>query len=493
MPQSHPSPATFNLKLDGLYLELGRNYWDKAIRQQVFQSLEQQGLKQAIQKLFHDNKINAAENRAVSHVAWRNLDGAFDFSLNDEIKKHSQRNNVFAQQVISGEHRGFYGDRITDIVSIGIGGSYLGNALVCSALKDFHHGQLQAHFLTAPDPASLHELLQKINFKTTLWLFNSKSFTTFETLTLLSKIKTLFLTEHPEEALEKHFFAITSQVAHASEQGFKPQQIFYFDEGIGGRFSLWTSSGLIILLTLGLEHYQQLLMGAHLMDQHFHSAPLSENIPVCLAWLDYYYSTFLKVKSRAVVPYSSRLHLLPNYLQQLEMESLGKSVLRDGTFSKNELGLVVWGGIGPDAQHAFHQFLYQSDQVIPVDFVLMKKTKDFQELQNIQLAQCLAQSKALWEGNDNLKNNYEIVKGQKPSNLIIIDQLDPFSLGALLAMYEHKVFVLGELYCINAFDQFGVELGKKLSQPMLQAFSDPISAKTLDQISHNTINLLKTS
>lgn len=488
------TPTSFNLKLHGLYLELGRNYFDAVIKNEVFSELKQMELVKGIQNLFSDNLINFVEKHQVSHVAWRDRQQNFSFSLQQKIEQEWQRAEQFAQAVIAGEYRSYSDELITDIVSVGIGGSFLGNALVCNALQDFSHGKFKGHFLTAPDPALVNDLLQQLNPKTTLWLFNSKSFTTFETLSLYQVIKKWFLTSSPEEALAKHFFAITSQVDRAQQQGFQPEQIFWFDEGVGGRFSLWSTCGLMILLMLGLENHKTLLAGAHAMDQHFKAAPLEKNIPVCLAWLDYYYNIFLKAKSRVVVPYSGRLELLPSYLQQTEMESLGKSVHRNGDFSTDEMGLAVWGGIGPNGQHAFHQFLYQSEQLIPVEFIAVKKSSVFPDLQKMQLAQCLAQAKALWQGDMEKENTFEKIKGGKPSTLIILDELNPFNLGALLAMYEHKVFILGELYDINAFDQFGVELGKKLARPMLASFLNGNSnEQALDEITEALITLLKQS
>lgn len=482
---------SIHLSSGGLYLELGRNYWPEETNLQLFDALTQRGLPQTIQTLFQDNQLNCFENKPVTHVAWRNQNDFFHFNCNAEIKAQKQRNALFATEVISGTYRGFYGERITDIVSVGIGGSYLGNALLCDALKDFHHTQLTPHFLTAPDPFSLNEVLSKIDPRKTLWLFNSKSFTTYETITLLATIKKWFLQTHSIQAMEKHFFAVTCQVERAYAQGFKPEQVFYFDSGVGGRFSLWSSAGLIALLILGPTHYEQVLCGAHDMDQHFLSSPIEKNMPVALAWLDYYYAHFLNAKVRAVIPYSERLALLPQYLQQVEMESLGKSFLRNETFAEQEEGLVVFGGVGPGTQHSFHQFLYQNDQLIPVDFIVMKKTSVFQELQDTQLAQCLAQAKALWEGNEQAQHGYERITGQKPSNLIILDELTPFTLGALLALYEHKVFVLGELYQINPFDQFGVEFGKKLVGPILDAFANFTLVEQLDLISKKTIRMIK--
>jgi glucose-6-phosphate isomerase len=496
--QSHRHEGTgqiltksFSLSSGPLTVELGRNYWSEEIRLDVFEQLKHRPLQQVIHKIFQDNRLNIFEDRPVTHVAWRDQNNFFQFRCQAKIQAEKQRNITFATQVISGDYRGFYHERITDVVNIGIGGSHLGNALVCNALKDFHHGALTPHFLIAPDPYALQALLADVDPRKTLWLFNSKSFTTFEMLTLLDTIKAWFLQAHPVAAMEKHFFAITSKVDNACQQGFKPSQIFCFDEGVGGRFSLWSSSGLISLLVLGPKNYEALLGGAHEMDKHVHSNPVDTNISVCLAWLDYYYAHFLGAKARAVVPYTERLSLLPQYLQQLEMESLGKSFLCNETFSDTPIGLIVFGGVGPGSQHAFHQYLYQSEQLIPIDFIAMKKTAVFQNLQDTQLAQCLAQSKALWDGNEQANNRYEKINGRKPSNLIVLDELTPEALGALLALYEHKVYVLGELFQINVFDQFGVEFAKKLAQPLLDALNNLNSTIELDPISKATIQKIK--
>jgi glucose-6-phosphate isomerase len=448
--ETRKNPAPFRLQTQQLSVVLGRHFWGAKARTNIFELLKSFELIEKINSLFKPNTLNFTEGRPVTHTVWRDPASAY-YAQN--LKYQHFLHDIIHQQ------------RITDIVNVGIGGSYLGNALACEALKTFQAGKIKVHFLSAPDPTSLEDLFPKIDPHKTLWLFVSKSFSTLETLVLLEQIKAWFFEYQPQEAFEDYFFAITNQPKHAQEQGFSGSQCLLFDDGVGGRFSLWSPVGMIIAMAIGKENYQSLLAGAHAMDQHFLNTPLDKNIPVWLAWLDYFYSKFFHATSRMVEPYTQRLNLLPAYLQQLEMESLGKSAKTDG--SLNELGLVVWGGVGPEGQHAFHQFLYQNQQLIPAEFIVIRKSQHFQDVQDIQFAQCLAQAKALWEGNPNEKDLHKRIESFNPSTLIILEELTPFTFGQLLAMYEHKVFMLGELYQINPFDQFGVELGKKLTQPIL--------------------------
>ncbi|MCD6047196.1 MAG: glucose-6-phosphate isomerase [Gammaproteobacteria bacterium] len=475
------NPEPFFLSLDAVSIELGRHYWDRDSREQIGIFLTQNGLEKSIKTLFTNNQLNVTEQRAVTHVAWRDHSHLFSFHHQKEIQHTLDRAYAFVNQIHSSTE-------ITDVVNVGIGGSHLGCALVCDALQNYGDKKLQAHFLSASDPDALESLLKKLNPKKTLWLFTSKTFTTVEILSLLKYVKDWFLTSCTKEDLNKHFFAITSQVARAEQEGFQAEQCFWFDEGVGGRFSLWSTVGLIIMLVLGVSSYQELCAGAHAMDKHFYQAPLMENIPVCLAWLDYFYAKYLSATSRMVEPYSVLLSLLPSYLQQLEMESLGKSVTREGE-PHEEKGLVVWGGVGPNGQHAFHQFLYQSNQFIPAEFIVLKQGKHFPELVQEQLAQCLAQSKALWEGLPDEVDSHKKIDSFKPSSIILLQALTPYTLGMLLALYEHKVFVSSELYSINAFDQYGVELGKKLAKPILAAFHDENAKASLDNISKNIFNI----
>ncbi len=479
--ETNPSPCL--LTEQEISVEFGRNWWNAEIRNELKHLSEKCQLKQKIQCLYQDNKINLTENRAVTHVAWRDKKQQFAFSHYQAIHQAHQKALDFYEKIMgSGEY--------TDIVNVGIGGSHLGNLLVCEALRDYDQKRIRTHFLSSPDPDVVEDLLSQLNPKKTLWLFTSKSFKTMEVIALLKVIKRWFIKKVSEKNWVMHAFAITNNLVQAQKEGFSQEQCFWFDEGVGGRFSLWSTVGLIILFALGKKNYEDLLAGAHTMDLHFLHQPLDHNIPVWLAWLDYFYSHFFHSTSRVVIPYTARLKNLPQFLQQLEMESLGKSTQRNGDEVKDN-GLVIWGDVGPNGQHAFHQFLYQTNQLIPVEFITFKSASHFQELQNMQMAQCLAQSKALWEGLADEKNPHKKVNPYKPSTLIILEKLNPYNLGLLLAMYEHKVFVLGEMYNLNAFDQFGVEFGKDYANLLLKYFTDQLTDGSVDSISQSLIELLR--
>jgi len=384
--------------------------------------------------------------------------------------------------VYSGKWVGFSGKKITDVVNIGIGGSDLGPRMVTKALTPFHTGNVDVHFVANVDGAEIFDLCKKLNAETTLWLIASKSFSTLETLQNSLSARAWMLEQGcPESDLHKHFVAISSKVDKAVEFGIAEENIYPLWDWVGGRYSLWSAIGMPIAFAVGMDNFNALRTGAAAMDTHFAEAPLDKNIPVLLATLMFWYSNVLGADNQAVLPYANHLQLLPAYLQQLEMESNGKSVNKNGERVNYQTGSIVWGTEGTNGQHSFHQLLHQGNILTPIDFIApLKAHHPIKHQQKFLFANCAAQSQALMSGRDldaskaelraqgvneqeiDALAEHKVHPGNRPSNTIIMDDLNPETLGALIAAYEHKVFTLGVLWNINSFDQWGVELGKLL-------------------------------
>jgi len=439
-------------------------------------------------EMFDGQAINFTEHRSVLHTALRRppgfpleIDG---LEISKEIADVLQQMKDCCERVISGTWKGYTGHAITDIVNIGIGGSDLGPCMVTEALRPFAHGRLQVHFVSNIDGTHVSETLKKLNPETTLFIIASKTFTTQETLTNAMSAREWFLTHAGDEShVAKHFIAVSTNRAKVVEFGIDEANMFRFWDWVGGRYSLWSSIGLSIALYLGFDRFQELLNGAYAMDLHFQNEPLERNIPVLLALLGVWYNNFFDVSSHAVIPYDQYMHRFPAYLQQLDMESNGKSVNRQGGVVEYATGPVIWGEPGTNSQHAFFQLLHQGPTFIPADFIVPLKTQNpVGEHHDILLANCFAQTEALMKG----KNEQEVLReleaagcdpaeistllphkvfpGNRPTNTILVNELNPFTLGTLIAMYEHKVFVQGIIWEVNSFDQWGVELGKQLAK-----------------------------
>lgn len=450
------------------------------------------GLKEAITAMFKGEMINVTEQRAVLHTALR-LPPNKTLLLNGvnvvkDVHRVLRQMQTFCHAVRNGEWRGFSGKPITDVVNIGIGGSYLGPRLVCQALKPY--ATLNAHFIANVDGADISQTLQNLNPETTLFLVASKTFTTQETMTNAHSAKNWFLARGgaPND-VSKHFVAMSANYAKVAEFGIDPANMFPFWDWVGGRFSLWSSIGLGIALSAGYENFSELLAGAHIMDEHFCNAPFTENMPVILALLSIWNGNFLGAATECVLPYDQNLQSLPAFLQQLLMESNGKNVSRAGKPVGWQTGQIVWGEPGTNGQHAFYQLIHQGTRLIPADFILSANSHYEVGEQHLMLAaNCLAQTEALMRGqtaaetmaqmaNENLTAAereallpYRVFKGNVPTNTILMHKLTPKTLGMLLAMYEHKTFVQGVIWDIYSFDQWGVELGKKLAGGILNEF-----------------------
>ena len=448
------------------------------------------GLEEAIKSYFGGELINQTEGRAVLHTALRAnkdqeifVDGenivAEVFDVKNKIK-------TFSEAVISGERKGHTGKAFTDIVNIGIGGSDLGPVMVTEALK-FYKNHLNVHFVSNVDGDHVHEVLKGLYPETTLFIIVSKSFTTQETLSNALTIKKWFLKEATEKDVADHFVAVSTNLEKIKEFGIADENVFPMWDWVGGRFSLWSAVGLSIALSVGYENFEGLLEGAHEMDEHFKETPFGENIPVILALISVWYNNFYGAETEAIIPYTQYLHRFPAYLQQGIMESNGKSMDRNGNRVGHQTGTIIWGEPGTNSQHAFFQLIHQGTKLIPTDFIGFKKSLHGDaDHHNKLMANYFAQTEALMNGKtpDEVKSELEgqnmseeelntlfpfkVFEGNKPTNTILIDKLTPSSLGALIALYEHKIFVQGIIWNIFSYDQWGVELGKQLAKNILK-------------------------
>ena len=461
--------------------------------------------------LFVGAPINTTERRSVLHTALRDMDATKlevdGADILAGIRDVRQRAINFAERVRAGIWLGRTGKPITDVVNIGIGGSDLGPRMVCEAMRAFGHPRLTMHFLANIDGAALADVLKKIEPETTLFIIASKTFTTIETLTNARSARAWFLAHGGNEAdIASHFVAVSTNAQAVSAFGIDTENMFPFWDWVGGRYSLWSSIGLSIMIAVGGEHFTDLLRGAHRMDLHFRTAPLGQNMPVMLALVGIWYRNFLGASSMAVLPYSENLHRLPAYLQQLDMESNGKGVTLDGKSVERASGPIVWGEPGTNGQHAFFQLLHQGTELVPIDFILpIEPTHDLHEHHALLIANCLAQSSALMTGKtigqvrDELSARgmapaeieahapHRVFSGNRPSNTILLPCLDPASLGALIALYEHKVFVQGVIWNVNSFDQWGVELGKVVATDIGRALASGYVANEFDASTHSLL------
>lgn len=467
----------------------------------------------AIQSMFDGAEINNTETRPALHMALRGHVPELMPEVAGMVTSTLERIGAFVSQVQSGAWKGFSQHRITTVINIGIGGSDLGPAMVTAALRPYHHPHLSCHFVSNVDPAHIRSVLKDLEPDKTLFIIASKTFTTLETLSNARLAKAWYLSEGgSEQDIHRHFVAVSSNVSAAESFGIRPENIFPMWDWVGGRYSLWSAIGVSIALATSMQVFTQLLAGAAEADSHFLHTPLVDNIPVIMGLLAVWYRDFWQCGSHVVLPYAQDLHLLPAFLQQLEMESLGKSVDRDGNALTHASGPVIWGSAGTNGQHSFHQLLHQGTTMIPADFIAVASSHCSQDLLAHQhlLANCLAQSRALMLGKsfdeayaENIRKGipqeqasllakHRQVPGNRPSSTFIMQSLDARSLGILLAFYEHKVFVQGVIWNLNAFDQWGVEIGKQLSGPVFDALSgDKAAISTLDQSSQHIIQLIQ--
>ena len=502
----------FSIQWKGLMLDYSKNRITPRTMELLLDLARNAGLEKKRDEMFAGEPINYTERRAVLHTALRRPPG---YSLEiDGLDLSAEIADVLAQmkgccdRVISGTWTGYTGKRMTDVVNIGIGGSDLGPCMVTEALRPFAHGQLQVHFVSNIDGTHISETLKKLNPETTLFIIASKTFTTQETLTNAMTAREWFLTHAKHEShIAKHFVAVSTNRTKVVEFGIDEANMFRFWDWVGGRYSLWSSIGLSIALFLGFDHFQALLNGAYAMDEHFRNEPLERNIPVLLALLGIWYNNFFAFSSHAVIPYDQYLHRFPAFLQQLDMESNGKRVNGEGNTVDYATGPVIWGEPGTNSQHAFFQLLHQGPDVIPADFIVPLKTQNpVGEHHDILLANCFAQTEALMKGKNEQEVRQEleaagcddaelgmllphkVFPGNRPTNTILVDELNPFTLGSLIAMYEHKVFVQGVIWQINSFDQWGVELGKQLAKAIFPEIQGSETVSGHDSSTNALIN-----
>ncbi|MDA9272842.1 glucose-6-phosphate isomerase [Flavobacteriaceae bacterium] len=499
----------FSIQWNNFYVDYSKNALSKKTMDLLIDLSKEVGLSEAIAHYFNGTAINETESRAVLHTALRdkdatpiNVDGE---NIIPQIREVKAQMKAFSNDIINGTKRGYTGKAFTDVVNIGIGGSDLGPAMVVEALK-FYKNHLKIHFVSNVDGDHVQEVIRELNPETTLFVVVSKTFTTQETLSNATTIKNWFLETASQEDVAKHFAAVSTNTQKISDFGIVPAHVFTMWDWVGGRFSLWSAVGLSIALAVGYDHFEAMLDGAFEMDQHFKHSPFKENIPVVLSLISIWYANFHKAETQAIIPYTQYLSRFSAYLQQGIMESNGKCFDRSGNRVSYETETVIWGEPGTNSQHAFFQLMHQGTKLIPADFIGFKKSLHGDtDHHNKLMANFFAQTEALLSGKTRAQVDQEfaekgtdpalaekvapfkVFEGNKPTNTLLIDQLTPETLGSLIALYEHKIFVQGVIWNIFSYDQWGVELGKQLATNIL---SD-IDGSTKGQHDPSTQLLLK--
>ena len=481
----------YTLSLEGLTFDYSKNRFDEGVLQALLNLAREHHLAERIEDMFSGKKINITENRAVLHTALRNfsdtpvlVDGE---DVMPEIRRVRAKMKEFSDAVRNGRFRGATGKKLTQIVNIGIGGSDLGPYMVTAALKKYWAEDIACHFISNIDGTACAEVLSRINPEETLFIVASKTFTTIETLTNARTCREWLINALGEKAVANHFVALSTNAKAVAEFGIDVNNMFEFWDFVGGRYSLWSAIGLSIAIAVGYDNFEALLKGAEAADRHFRTAPLEKNIPVLMALLGIWYNDFYNIHRYAVIPYDQYLKFLPSYLQQLDMESNGKSVRLDNRkITDYATGPALFGGAGTDVQHSFFQLLHQGTEPVPVDFIIPAVShNETGKHHAILLANVLAQAEALMKGKtpdeaaaelraagkdeatvEKLKLNKSF-DGNRPSNMFLFEKMTPFALGLLIALYEHKVFAQGVIWEIDSFDQWGVELGKQLALKIL--------------------------
>ncbi len=491
--------SIFNIEWNDFYVDFSKNNWTEETINLLIELANEVGLQEAISNYFSGEKINETEDRAVLHTALRaNENDTVLFEGKNVIPEiFATKNKIkdFTNFIVSGEAKGYSGKQFTDVVNIGIGGSDLGPAMIVEALQ-FYKNNLTTHFISNVDGDHVQEILKKINPETTLFVIVSKTFTTQETLTNSETVKKWFLQSATEKDIAKHFVAVSTNLQNVTNFGIAPENIFPMWDWVGGRFSLWSAVGLTISLAVGYDNFNQLLKGANKMDTHFKTTPFEKNIPVVLALLSIWHNNFFGAETEALIPYTQYLQKLAPYLQQGIMESNGKSIGRNGFPVNYQTGTIVWGEPGTNSQHAFFQLIHQGTKLIPTDFIgFIQPLYGEKDHHNKLMSNFFAQTEALLMGKTKEQVTteftaqgkseadvshliaFKVFEGNKPTNTILIDKLTPESLGALVAMYEHKIFVQGIIWNIYSYDQWGVELGKQLANSILSEIESGIIKK----------------
>lgn len=500
--------AGFSLRLGDFLLDYSKNRVAHETMALLADLMAQAGVEAARDAMFSGRAINTTEGRAVLHVALRNrsnrpilVDGA---DVMPEVNRVLDKMRAFSDRVRSGEWTGATGKAITDVVNIGIGGSDLGPVMVTEALRPYQRPDLRVHFVSNVDGSHLAEALKRVDPETTLFIVASKTFTTQETIANATTARDWLVRKLGPGAIPRHFVALSTNSGAVAAFGIDTENMFEFWDWVGGRYSLWSAIGLSIAIAIGFGRFEELLAGAHEMDEHFRTAPLSRNMPAVLAGLGVWYNNFLGSQAYAVLPYDQYLHRLPAYLQQLDMESNGKGTARDGTPVGWQTGPIVFGEAGTNGQHAFYQLIHQGTKLIPCDFIAAAETHNpVGDHHLLLLSNALAQPEALMRGKTEAEARAEnpglsdadiahrVFPGNKPTNTILYRKLDPRTLGMLIALYEHKVFVQGVVWDVNSFDQWGVELGKQLARKILPELTAPTPPASHDSSTGGLIEAIR--
>jgi len=505
----------FSLRLGDVLFDFSKNRATADTMRLLHDLALRAGLPEKIEAMFHGQKINATEGRAVLHTALRNrssrpvyVDGVDVMPAVDAVlaKMHA-----FAEKVRSGAWRGFTRKRMTDVVNIGIGGSDLGPLMVTHALAHYGDPKLKVHFVSNVDGTHMAETLKNLSPETTLFLVASKTFTTQETMTNAHTARNWLLdVAGDKKAVKKHFAALSTNTRAVTEFGIDPANMFEFWDWVGGRYSLWSAIGLSIVLAVGFHNFEEILTGASEVDEHFRTAPLEANIPVTMGLLGIWYNNFFGAQTHAILPYDQYLDRFPAYFQQGDMESNGKRVTLDGEFVDYQTGPVIWGEPGTNGQHAFYQLIHQGTKLVPCDFLAAAHTHNLLgDHHHILLSNFFAQPEALMRGKTEAEARAELAKegkspedidrlaphktfpGNRPSNSFLYKQLDPHTLGMLIALYEHKIFTQGAIWNVNSFDQWGVELGKQLAKTILPELTAKAESTGHDSSTNGLINAYK--
>jgi len=506
----------FSIQLPSMLLDYSKNLVTEDTVSQLIDLARACDIESWREKMLQGQRINFTEDRAVLHTALRNrsqapimLEGE---NITDDVEKALSKMKDFSEQVRQGKWLGYSGKRITDVVSIGVGGSNLGPQMVTEALKHYSDHSLNVHYVSNVDGTQIADVLRPLNPENVLFIVSSKTFTTAETMTnARTAVKWLTSASFDEKAVAKHFVAVSANKKNATEFGIEADNIFDMWDWVGGRFSLWSAIGLPIALDLGFEKFIELLEGAHEIDNHFCEAPLEQNAPVILALLSVWNCTFLGAQSQAILPYDQALHMLSAYMQQAEMESNGKSVSWDGTKIDYPTVPTIWGEVGINGQHAFYQYLHQSNNVVPADFIgSVESVTPVQGHHETLMANFFAQTQALMQGVDetqvraDLKAKgrtadyidkvapHKVHEGNRPTNTILMKRISPRTIGSLIALYEHKIFVQGIILQICSFDQWGVELGKGLANEIEKELRNHSANSAHDSSTFELINYYQT-
>ena len=507
--------SKFSMHFESTLVDVSKNRITEETLALLQQLAADTQVKEAIEAMFSGEKINRTEDRSVLHIALRNrsntpieVDGQ---DVMPEVNEVLDRMKTFSEQIISGDWKGYSGQAISDIVNIGIGGSDLGPVMVTEALKHYQKPNINVHYVSNVDGTHISETLQQLNPETTLFIIASKTFTTQETMTNATSARDWFLeSAGDQEAVKKHFVALSTNQEQVEAFGSDTHNMFGFWDWVGGRYSLWSAIGLSIACAIGFDRFEELLAGGHAMDQHFRNTPFEENVPVVLALIGVWYNNFFGAQTEAILPYDQYMHRFPAYFQQGNMESNGKYVDRNGEPVDYQTGPIIWGEPGTNGQHAFYQLIHQGTKLIPCDFLAPAQSHNpLGDHHPKLLANFFAQTEALMMGKtqeeaaeelrEQGKSDEEVAQlavfksfeGNKPTNSILFKRLDPYTLGSLIAMYEHKIFVQGIIWNIYSFDQWGVELGKQLAKKILPELEGSDSVNSHDASTNGLINAYK--